>query len=309
MIWESAQKEKLLIVTQIRMVGTSQAIADGRHRKSKRKIGANYPKLIKLHNLSALQLADRNDRKSSRTVFVSQQGLFGGPFFLGLTMSTFLELVQSLRQEAGVSGSGPSTVISQTGMLKKLVDWTSRAWNQIQNSRPDWLWMVKEFTFNTTSGSGNYTAAGVSITDFGEWERDSFRIYLTSAGVADERELAWVDYDDWRSIYATGTQVDDYPIYFTIKPDKSIQLAPIPNDIFTVRGDYRQSAQSLSANTDEPGLPSRFHDLILFRALMYYGANEGAPDIYVSAKEDYRILRNSLILDQTQPMGRTEPLA
>lgn len=214
-------------------------------------------------------------------------------------MSTFLELCQSMRQEAGISGSGPSAVTGQTGMLKKVVDWVALAWLDIQDSRSDWLWMNQEFTFQTIASTGNYTAASLSITDFGEWERDSFRIYLTSGGVAGESELQWIDYDTWRSVYGIGTQTESEPHCFTIKPNKSIQLAPIPDGIYTVSGDYRQASVTLAANGDTPGMPSRFHRLIVYKALMYYGANEGAPEVYADAQEKYRVLRNALIRDQT----------
>ena len=224
-------------------------------------------------------------------------------------MSTFLELCQSLRQECGVSGTGPTAVTSQTGMNKKLVDWINRAWKEVQSARPDWLWMRKSFSFSTIASTGNYTASGISLTDVGNWYRYTFRVYLTSGGVAGEVDLPWIPYDDWRDGYGIGEQVEDFPICFTIKPDKSLQIAPIPNSIYTISGEYRQSAQSLSANADEPGLPAEFHNLIIYKAMMFYGAHEGAPDVYADGKEQYRILRNAMILDQTSPMEDAEPLA
>lgn len=215
-------------------------------------------------------------------------------------MPTFLELCQATRQESAISGSGPTTVVGQTGMLKKVVDWVNRAWREIQNGRDDWLWMKKTFTFDTIASVGNYTASGISLTDFAEWERDTFRIYLASDGLAGEIELAWIDYDSWRRAFNTGSQTDGQPIYFTVKPDKSIQLAPVPNGIYTVSGDYRQAAQSLSGNTDEPGMPARFHEMIMYKALMYYAVHDDAAEIYADAAKQYTLLHDMLVRDQVE---------
>ena len=55
---------------------------------------------------------------------------------------TFLELCQTVRQEVGVSGTGPSTVLSQEGQLKVIVDFVAASDFEIQVLWEDWdfLW-------------------------------------------------------------------------------------------------------------------------------------------------------------------------
>ncbi len=61
----------------------------------------------------------------------------------------YLSLCQRLRKEAGVSGDGPATVVGQTSMYDKLVGWIDTAWQEMQTSRPDWLFMNKQFNFDS----------------------------------------------------------------------------------------------------------------------------------------------------------------
>ena len=91
-------------------------------------------------------------------------------------MSTFLQLAGILRQEVGIDGTGPSTTLLQTGELKNVVDWTSSAYNEIQNKHSTWRWLRSQFTVNTVSGTDSYAPgvctdsrlAGV-ITRFARW--------------------------------------------------------------------------------------------------------------------------------------------
>lgn len=96
-------------------------------------------------------------------------------------MSTFIQLVQRFRTEAGASGSGPITVVGQTGELGRLVNWLNTAWLDIQMMRRDWEWMRKSCAFTTVAGQATYTPAQCGVTDFGMWARNTFRNYANPA--------------------------------------------------------------------------------------------------------------------------------
>ena len=105
---------------------------------------------------------------------------------------TFLELCQRMRQECGISGTGPSTVVSQTGNLKRIVDWVNTAWIDIQTTHQDWDWMRASASFPTVASQAMYElgtgtgTVGVSVATFGRWDRDTFRNYVTSVGTNSE---------------------------------------------------------------------------------------------------------------------------
>jgi hypothetical protein len=189
----------------------------------------------------------------------------------------YLELCQKLRSECGISGDGPVTVDGQTGQLKLLVNWINDAWIRIQSRRKDWYFMWNIFSFQTAANIQDYTAIDAGLTDLAYWERNSLRLYQDSK--ADERWLSYLPYQQWRSCYGRGEITSNTPNVFTILPNNSLRLTPTPDDSYTVSGDYAKVPSKLIANEDTPALPQRFHDLIVYEALILFGLHEESPAV------------------------------
>jgi hypothetical protein len=68
----------------------------------------------------------------------------------------FLELAQRFRREGGISGNGPSSVLSQAGEMQSVVEWTNEAWADIQATHATWKWMYRRAYFNTVVGQDRY---------------------------------------------------------------------------------------------------------------------------------------------------------
>jgi hypothetical protein len=218
-------------------------------------------------------------------------------------MSTFLQLCQDLRREAGISGtdSMPAAVTSQTGEMKRVVEWVKKAYRDIQNLHPNWHFLSTEFSFQTISSTSTYTKNSVSLTELGSWDPTTFRAYLTATGVTDEQELRyWPNWHKFRDAYLIGASrsTSGRPTDFSIKPDKSIVLWPTPSAAYTVVGEYFKRAQELSANADEPLFPQEFHDILVWRAIVFYAAHEAAPEVYAHGKSEYNRLLRALRRDQ-----------
>lgn len=201
-----------------------------------------------------------------------------------------LQLCQRLRQESGIAGNGPSTVLSQTGQLARLVGWIQQSWTDIQLLRPNWLFMHSEFTFDTVAATRDYLAADYSINDLDLWDRNSFFIYETAVGESDENPIPFKSYSDWREQYRNQMNVrdDDRPRMFTILQDNKIRMESRPDKVYTINGEYKRTVQTLVADTDLPtGLPDKFHMIVVWAALKYFASFEDAPEIMDSAEMHY----------------------
>lgn len=220
---------------------------------------------------------------------------------------TFLELCQRARLECGVSGTGPSTVTGQTGQLLKIVNWVTQAWLEIQTMRPNWRFMWKEFTFNTEAGTRDYAPADVSITDLDQWDTNSFLIYETALGASDQNPLPYLDYGKWRPTYRNrmAERSNDRPMLFTLMPDDdSVRFEPCPDAIFTLDGEYKRTPQTFSASSDTPtGFPSKFHMMIVYKAMQFYGFHESAPDVLSQGEALFDQWLMILEREQLPPMG------
>jgi len=194
---------------------------------------------------------------------------------------TFLELCQSLRQESGISGTGPTTTEGQVGQSAKIVTWINDAWADLQTARTDWKFMWSQFEFDTTADKRDYSEGDVSISDLETWDLGSFLLYETALGQTDQNAIDFITYRDFRPeiVPRMETRDSERPYQFTLLPDKQIRFDPAPDKIYTINGDYKRDLQTFAANTDTPtGLPARFHKMIVWYALAKYALHENAPE-------------------------------
>ena len=227
-------------------------------------------------------------------------------------MSTFLELCQKVARDSGtVSGTLPSAVTSQSGRLAKVVYWTAEAWRIIQNRRSAWLWMRAEYEKNLVAGTARYTASGFALTRWAEWivEKDTVTIYEASVGVSDEQPLVFMPWTTYRRTFERGTQTADRPRYFSVSPAGELCFGPKPDVIYTVRGEYRKTVQELAANTDEPEMPARFHDLVAHYGFLLLAEHDEAGLHIEVAQRRYRELMSDLERDQLPTMSLPDALA
>ncbi len=223
----------------------------------------------------------------------------------------FLQLVQRLRQEASVSGTNPTTTVGQTGETQRLVSWISTAWMDIQNEKFDWFFMRQPISFNTVVSQQSYTATQAGVSSFKNYKLDSFRQYRVSMGYSSEQRLNFLPYDTFRDMYQYGAMrtTSQMPVVFTVDFAKNFLLGPIPDDIYTVNGEGYALPTEFSNDTDRPTMPAEYHMAIVWRALMYYGQYEGAPEAYSHGQVEYARLLDRLTTDQMPALTFGPPMA
>lgn len=226
---------------------------------------------------------------------------------------TFLQLVNDLREKCGISGNALSALSGLTGESLRCKNWINDAYMDVQRLHTDWEWLRTSMSFTTTASQQTYTLANIGVSStFGKWVHDTFRIYETSAGYATEDFLQEIDYSAWRDEWQFGANrsVTGRPTMFAIAPNKSLCFGPTPDATgYTVLGDYYSTPVQLSADSDEPAFPGRFHQLLVYAAMMSYGAYESAPEVYQRGKEKHGELLQLLEVDQLPAMSAGAALA
>lgn len=178
-----------------------------------------------------------------------------------MASTTFLDLCQRLRAEAGIQGTGPASVIGQTGLYGKLVEWVQVAYSEILRMHP-WSFLWARATPSTTNGVALYS--NFSITDLGQIYADKF-FETTTPG---RNRIVYRPFD----MLDEAPAASGPPRYFTRRPDGQILLYPTPDAVYALKFDYVRSGHTLSANTDQPLIPDiMLRDAIVYRALSMYG--------------------------------------
>jgi len=228
----------------------------------------------------------------------------------------YLALVNRARRECGVASSPLATLSGLSTEDSRVATWVAEAWRDLQLHRSDWQWMRKEFAFNTVAADATYTPTEAGATDMADWKRDSFRAYLTATGYADEQVLPFMEWDTFRAMFGFGAQRTQQarPVVFTIKPDRSLQLGPLPDAIYTINGEYYRTLTELTLTTDDPSavgndLPERWHMLIVWMACRSYASYEAASEVLQRAEVETRRLLQRLEFEQLPTLTSGAPLA
>lgn len=226
----------------------------------------------------------------------------------------YLQLVNRARIECGVSGPALTTTVGVSGEAQRFTQWINSAWVDLQTAKEDWQWMREAVQFNTVTQQQTYTPteAGVGST-FGNWKRDSFRCSSVGQSYKDEQLMNYMDYNTFRNLYIYGNMRTTYarPVVVAITPgpDKSLAFGAIPDQPYVITGEYYKKPTEFTANTDEPGIPERFQMLIVYRAMMFYGGFEAAPEVFQRGEFEYKRLMNRLDIDQLPTPVSGPPLA
>lgn len=210
----------------------------------------------------------------------------------------FVQLVESLRTECGVSGSPLMSVQNVSGELLRLRNWTIAAWKELQTSRRDWQFMRGTFTFNTVANKQAYTVAETAVARLKNWKRDSFWIYDQALGISNQQVLGEMGWDWFREMYIKGPQNAQRPMAVALMPDKSLMFGPLPDKVYVVTGEYWKTVQSLALDVDVPEMPEEFHMVIVYEAMKKYAGYESANEVMARSKNEGGPLLNALEMDQ-----------
>lgn len=228
----------------------------------------------------------------------------------------FLQLINRARVECGVSGaSTPLTSTDNlTGEAARIAAWVNTAWVDLQTEKEDWQWMRDTFQFNTATQQQIYTPTNTGVgSTFGNWKRDSFRVSSVGQQYKDEQLTNYMDWTTFRNLYIYSNMRYTYsrPVVVSIDPDKNLAFGAIPDQPYVIVGEYYTAPVEFSAATDAPSsvFPSRFHMLIVYRTMMFYGGYESAPEVYQRGEFEYKRLMNRLTIDQLPTLVSGPPLA
>jgi hypothetical protein len=240
-------------------------------------------------------------------------------------MSTFLQLVNTCRQEAGIAGGDLTTL--QGGVLtaesQRIANWVNNEWLRVQRLRNDWQWMRQTFSAPLTGGVAEYTPAAIgavstptfTAAQFANWKRDSFRIYTGALpSQVDEMLASFIPWDQFRNIYLYGNMRQNFsrPVAFTVDPLKNLWFGMPPDNLGTsyfFDGEMYLAPSALVLDADTPGAPAFYHDWIMARALAAYGVFMSAQEVIDRAEMLINEVRPMVMADQLPIIETGPPLA
>ena len=179
----------------------------------------------------------------------------------------YLQLINAVLRE--VNEVELTAIASARGIQTSVSDFINKAQRDIINSEVEWPFTVVAGTITTTAGQAEYTKPANSKTiDF-----DSFTVQESAS--TPENTLKYLSFEEYIETFNsvdTNPSGDSraLPEYVYLTPDDKIGLSPVPDlATYTIRYYYYATHTDMTAATDVPVIPERFHDVIVNRARYY----------------------------------------
>lgn len=163
------------------------------------------------------------------------------------------------------------------------------------------------FTFATTATG---TAINTSGSQSGTQTMTSGNT-LDFSGLRSEIFMEEDHYANWRDLYMYGNLrfTRTRPMDIAVSPAKSLCLGPIPQDGYTIVGDYFQAPTYMVAKTDTPSLPIQYQMAIVWKALTFYGGYEEDAATVMRGENMFNEFKNRMELNFLPNVDFTGALA
>jgi len=209
---------------------------------------------------------------------------------------TYLELCQRLRQEVGAAGAGPASVTGQHGEYARMVSWIPQAWREIEVSRHQWRFDWAEASVPVEADFRQYSPPA----DLDRWDAETL--------VCNGRPLVAMSWELFRKNHLEDSG-QAYPQILTQKPDLTLVLDTVPKQDGQITFEYWRTPQKLTEGGATPRLPERYHMIIVYRAMLYYGLYENAPEVVQAARSGESRIMGEMELSELPAIVSGGPLA
>lgn len=209
----------------------------------------------------------------------------------------YLQLVNEVLKEAGLSDRQLSASEMQSGMPAKVAGHVRIAWMKIQALRPNWRFMWREPASAVALTVGVSRYGNAMFCPYGLSNLDSDNLYVRESG-GHFRKLKFLTWEGYCALLNGQDPQPGTPAHVSVTPAYEIAFDRAPAVAVDVKLSHFVEPQLLSAASDVPRLPAALHPIIVYQALMLYAKHDNAPDVYASAKEEFDFY--SKLLDREQ---------
>lgn len=212
----------------------------------------------------------------------------------------FVELVDRVRMEGGVSGGKIATVQGDLrGETARLKAWVQDSWRDIQTERQNWKFLFRESSHPIPQYTSVIYPPEFEARTVAQWDPCTARIGPVGHGRHRSNPLVVENYFDMRDWMQTHPGQRSMPSRMSIHPrTEAIHLSPAADKEYEFFYDYWRIPQELNEDDETPIMPDRFHMLIVWWALERYGGYEVAQDVVTRAQRHASGLMSALIHDQ-----------
>ena len=217
--------------------------------------------------------------------------------------TTFLEICRSAARKCGVPGSGPPSVVAQSGEQGLIVDNVREALFEIQDEQEKWSFLRNDLVIHTVPGqswvaatAGRNASGGITAPLVqGIKDADDLTIFDSALGAVNEAPLHYEPWEVFSHNRRRGARESEegIPQFYSRKTDGQFELWPKPDKDYTIRGVVYAKPYQATNNTDA------FHPKLAltatYLAVIKYAEYDEADKMYVMAEKRVKSLKSDLM--------------
>ena len=189
----------------------------------------------------------------------------------------YLTICQRVHDTVGFQGQFTSVLTG--GYQAVITQAVKDSYEDIQRYRKEWQWLKNHRDVNVSDLKSEYTLEELWGAGFTQ-DLASYRYinwYDTSGPTVRKFRLIPVEYDNF--ILMTFSEPHE-PRLYSVRPwDKALLISPVDAN-YTLDLHYVQTLDQLVNNTDEPQIPLRHQQAIIYGAIMKVSTYTGDPTLY-----------------------------
>lgn len=196
--------------------------------------------------------------------------------------------------EYGIGGGSTGFDVSTTDVQhKRLLNFMIAAEIYINNLHTDWRYLWVDWTGPTLVAASSTITLPVVATkgEVNQWLKEA--MWLDRA-TANPYHLTHVPWKDFRDKFLADTIQTADPEFYSIAPDGTIYLDSKTKSTHTPSGEFYRRSGELSADDDDPLIPSNHRRIIQVKAIINYAIREDAPEILSGEAAEYSDLLEKL---------------
>jgi hypothetical protein len=205
----------------------------------------------------------------------------------------YFTLVKKTWQKCGLTGAGPTSVVSQVSMPGRIVAFVDEAYAFIQGQHTNWKFLWRKKTgIALTIGDSYYLPGDLGVTDLAALSKVFIQVsgQWTSIEIVREESRA-AEFDNVPTANAC-------PAGLYILPNGAWQFNAPPDLAYPVIIEYYRTADTLTLNSSVPIFPVDYHRAIVARAVMAYAQYDEDQTLERAATVDFSQILHRLECNQ-----------
>lgn len=226
---------------------------------------------------------------------------------------TFLELAERVSEELNgtplvftsvdLGRDGDGDLVVADPVRRQVIRATQLAFDWIMDFSRHWEFLNRrDAIFSTVADTREYWLPWIESI---EWDS----LYATRADSVSRWPVYRMEYDAWQGQERAEIPSAGYPLYLVLAPADRWIVWPTPDQVWILNGNWQYKKSRLVASGDEPPWDERYHELVVWAALLQLERAQEERKLPSAAQRAFNAMWSGFLTEYLPPFRGAHALA